>query len=205
MASCLACSASSSCSSRKKIGRYAWFVSRRIATVCRQDLMRASFCDCGLCGLGNLVALTNESRIGAWRLADCRGEDNAAAGGATGTSSSCACLFRSRAIGRALLSVLTVDQAGYNDLIGAGNLSGGAVITIKPRGPHGLARRAGKRLARSNNVDNQWVGKTMVQTLPQKRGKRITVKKKKYKKFENPYFPICSETKKLNNKTSLCL
>jgi hypothetical protein len=33
--------------------------------------------------------------------------------------------------------------------------------------------------ARSNNVDNQWVGKPMVQTLPQKRGKGITAKKEK--------------------------
>jgi lipid A disaccharide synthetase len=36
--------------------------------------------------------------------------------------------------------------------------------------------------ARSNNVDNQWVGKPMVQTLPQKRGKGITAKKEKIKK-----------------------
>lgn len=45
----------------------------------------------------------------------------------------------------------------------------------------------------------------MVQTLPQKRGKGITQKKKKLKKIKNPYFLFRSETKKLNNKTSLCL
>ncbi|MDT8326967.1 MAG: hypothetical protein RQ750_06210 [Roseovarius sp.] len=30
-------------------------------------------------------------------------------------------------------------------------------------------------------------------------------KKEKLKKIKNPYFLFCSETKKLNNKTSLCL
>jgi hypothetical protein len=63
----------------------------------------------------------------------------------------------------------------------------------------------GKRRARSNNVDNQGVGKPMVQTLLRKRGKRITAKKEKLKKIKNPYSLFRSETKKLNNKTSLCL
>jgi hypothetical protein len=44
----------------------------------------------------------------------------------------------------------------------------------------------GKRRARSNNVDNQGVGKPMVQTLLRKRGKRITAKKEKLKKIKNP-------------------
>lgn len=45
----------------------------------------------------------------------------------------------------------------------------------------------------------------MVQTLLRKRGKGKTAKKEKLKKIKNPYFPSCSETKKLKNKTSLCL
>jgi hypothetical protein len=62
-----------------------------------------------------------------------------------------------------------------------------------------------KRRARSNTVDNQWVGKPMVQTLPRKRGKGITEKKEKLKKVKTPYFLFRPETKKLENKTSLCL
>lgn len=65
-----------------------------------------------------------------------------AAGGAAiaGSSPFCAYLFRSRAIGRVLLPVLTTRQAGYIDGDLAGSWSGGMKINIKHQGPHGLGR-----------------------------------------------------------------
>ncbi|WP_375554215.1 hypothetical protein [Roseovarius mucosus] len=52
-----------------------------------------------------------------------------------------------------------------------------------------------KRRARSNNVDNQGVGKSMVQTLPQERGKGITAKKEKIKKGQKSVFSVLLRNK----------
>jgi hypothetical protein len=47
--------------------------------------------------------------------------------------------------------------------------------------------------------------KTYGANFASKTRQRNNRKKEKLKKVENPYFPSCSETKKLENKTSLCL
>lgn len=60
-------------------------------------------------------------------------DDDLAPGGnaIAGSPAFCAYLFRSRAIGRVLLPVLNLAQAGYLDVDPAGNLSGAVGINIK--------------------------------------------------------------------------
>ncbi|KJS41377.1 MAG: hypothetical protein VR71_18560 [Roseovarius sp. BRH_c41] len=71
-------------------------------------------------------------------------DDDLAPGGnaIAGSPAFCAYLFRSRAIGRVLLPVLNLAQAGCIDVDLTGCWAGGMMINIEHGGPQGLAERA---------------------------------------------------------------